>query len=95
MANFTAVSLLSSPIGSTPLAAVDDHQLIATMERFEAALRVNGVVSTALGVPLNVLFIWLVVKHSAENMGVYKKVMLLTAAMDICFALMSFAAQPV
>lgn len=62
---------------------------------WEQANCINGLLCLCLGVPLNVLVVWLIAAHSTEELRAYKKVLLVTAAQDLFFLLFSFLVQPV
>lgn len=64
-------------------------------EMWEQAHHVNSAVCLSLGAPLNALAIWLIVRHSPEELRIYRKVLLQTATMDLFFLFLSFLVQPV
>lgn len=74
-----------------PAVAVDMPFTVA-MERLNVA---NGWLCLCLGLPLNALLIWLVVRRSPEELRVYRKVLLITALIDSFFLLMTVWVQPV
>jgi len=52
-------------------------------------------VSMSLGLPLNLLLMWVVACKSPEELRVYKKVLLSTTVIDTAFLAMCFLVQPV
>uniref|UniRef100_A0A915CWM1 G-protein coupled receptors family 1 profile domain-containing protein n=1 Tax=Ditylenchus dipsaci TaxID=166011 RepID=A0A915CWM1_9BILA len=57
--------------------------------------KVNAGVSFILGVLLNLIFIWLILKKSAKEMKTYKKVLLQTAVFDMILVSVNSAVIPV
>jgi hypothetical protein len=72
-----------------------DHELVRMTERFEQASLVNGAVCMGLGLPLNLLLMWVVACKSPEELRVYKKVLISTTIIDTAFLAMCFLVQPV
>lgn len=68
---------------------------LATTEWWEQATRSNALVCFGVGMPLNVLLCWAIVKRSPGELRAYRKVLLQTAILDTIFLLVSFLVQPV
>jgi len=71
-----------------------DEEPVTMTRAFEDASLINGAVCTAIGTPLNALLVWAVVYRSPEELCVYKKVLLSTAAIDTVFLVLCYLVQP-
>jgi len=68
---------------------------LALTEFWEDASRINALVCLCMGLPMNALLCWVIVRHSPKELRVYRKVLLQTAAVDTAYLLISFLVQPV
>ena len=74
---------------------VNNSDLSNMTMMFERMGLVNGWVCMALGLPLNLLLIWVVASQSPKELRVYKKVLISTAVIDLWFLTMCFLVTPV
>lgn len=73
-------------------AAAEMMALTATWERI---VRTNAGVCLCLGLPINILVVWLIILRSPEELRTYRKVLLHTALVDLSYLLLSFLVEPV
>ena len=55
----------------------------------------NFYTTFALALPTNITLIWLIVKHSPAEMFIYKRILLITCAIDLLLAFGFVVEQPV
>jgi len=76
-------------------ASLDSIESLAKTVMWENVIRISTTLSFCLGVPLNALLVWTVVRHSPDELKVYRKVLVQTALIDLTFLTMCFLVQPV
>lgn len=81
--------------GSPQANASITAETLALTELWECAHHVNSLVCIAGAVPLNTLAIWLIVRHSPDELRIYRKVLLQVAILDLLFAVINFLVEPV
>jgi len=76
-------SLETAPTGSDALSPLEELNIL------------NGRLCFVLGIPLNALLVWLILRHSSAELRVYRKVLLQAAINDSLFLLATLMVQNV